>query len=115
MSVEVSERAVQEAKRVLDEQGMDSSIHALRIGVSSGGCSGFNYKLGFDKLDEIDSENDMRSEQHGLLVVVDKRVEQLVNGTTVDFHEGLQQRGFVFNNPNAQSCCGCGNSFSCSR
>ena len=75
------------------------------------GCSGFSYSLGFD--DKTDDVIDHVSEQHGLQVAVDKKSHLLLDGTTVDFHDGLEKRGFTFENPNATKSCGCGSSFSC--
>ncbi|VAX39089.1 probable iron binding protein from the HesB_IscA_SufA family [hydrothermal vent metagenome] len=109
MSVIVTETASKELKRVMEDQKMPEGS-LLRIGVASGGCSGFQYKLGFDeKYDEI---QDHVSEQHGVKIAVDKKSALLLDGTTLDFHEGLERRGFTFDNPNVVKSCGCGNSFS---
>lgn len=109
MAVTVTEKAVSEIKRVIEGQNMPETT-CLRIGVAGGGCSGFQYSLGFDE--NTDSTKDHISEQHGISVAVDKKSFLYLDGTTVDFHEGLEKRGFTFNNPNAVKSCGCGSSFS---
>ena len=113
MPIEVTKRAIQEAQKVMQEQEMDEAKHALRVGVAGGGCSGFQYSLGFEEVDKFNEEVDTVTEFHGMKVFVDKKSDLYLDGTTVDFHEGLDRRGFVFNNPAATKCCGCGNSFSC--
>jgi iron-sulfur cluster assembly accessory protein len=82
----------------------------LRIGVVGGGCSGFQYSLGFDEAS--DPMKDVIEEQHGVRVAVDKKSELFLDGTVLDFFDGLEKRGFTFNNPNAVKSCGCGSSFS---
>ena len=109
MSVTITEKAAKEIQRVLNEQKMPEST-VLRIGVAGGGCSGFQYSLGFD--DNTDAAKDHVSQQHGISVAVDKKSYLFLDGTTVDFYEGLEKRGFTFDNPNAVRSCGCGSSFS---
>ncbi len=109
MAVTVTEKAATEIKRVIEGQNMPEST-CLRIGVAGGGCSGFQYSLGFDE--KTDAAKDHISDQHGISVAVDKKSFLYLDGTTVDFHEGLDKRGFTFNNPNAVKSCGCGSSFS---
>lgn len=106
--VTLTERAAKEVKRVFDEQKHDGETF-LRIGVSGGGCSGFSYMLGFDR--QYDDKADSRFEMHGVNVVVDKKSALYLDGTTVDWFEGLERRGFTFENPNAVKTCGCGSSF----
>lgn len=108
-TVTVTEKAAAEIQRVITEQQMGENA-CLRIGVAGGGCSGFQYALGFDE--KIDETNDLMSEQHGIKVLVDKKSELFLDGTTIDFYEGLEKRGFTFDNPNAVKSCGCGSSFS---
>ena len=108
MAITLTEKAATEIKRIMDEQSSDGAT-LLRIGVTGGGCSGFSYSLGFDKA--CDEAADASSEQHGVKVVVDKKSALYLDGTTVDFYEGLDRRGFTFDNPNAVRSCGCGNSF----
>ena len=102
------ERAAKEVKKIMDEQKMPESV-VLRVGVQGGGCSGFQYALGFDN--EVNPAIDEVAELHGIKVVVDRKSNMYLNGTEVDFYEGLEKRGFTFNNPNAQKSCGCGTSF----
>ena len=108
MSLQLTENAAKEIKKVIAEQNMSADA-ALRIGVAGGGCSGFEYKLGFDE--HIDQKTDIVCEMHGVRVVVDKKSSLYLDGTEIDYHSGIDKRGFVFNNPNATKTCGCGSSF----
>ncbi|HTU27150.1 MAG TPA: iron-sulfur cluster assembly accessory protein [Pirellulales bacterium] len=108
MSIKLSEKAAHEIKRILSEQSYGPET-LLRVGVTGGGCSGFSYALGFDN--HFDEQMDAKTEQHGVSVVVDKKSDLYLDGTTVDFYEGLDKRGFTFDNPNAVKSCGCGSSF----
>lgn len=109
MGVKLSERASQEVKRIIEEQKLPEET-VLRVGVAGGGCSGFQYNLGFDTA--FDETNDQVEDSHGIKVVVDKKSVLYLDGTVVDFYDGLEKRGFVFQNPNADRGCGCGSSFS---
>ena len=109
MSVIITERAAKEVQRVVSEQSMPEET-VLRIGVAGGGCSGFQYSLGFDN--KTDKAADHVTAQHGVQVAVDKNSALFLDGTTIDFYEGLEKRGFTFENPNAVKSCGCGSSFS---
>ena len=80
----------------------------LRVGVKGGGCSGMSYILDFEEKKEIDEVYEIQ----GVEVIVDPRQAMYLMGIEVDFQQGLNDRGFVFNNPNAKSTCGCGTSFS---
>lgn len=80
----------------------------LRIGVKGGGCSGLSYLLAFDKKEEADKEFELQ----GLQVVMNKAHIMYVLGMVIDWENGLNNRGFTFNNPNAKDTCGCGQSFS---
>ena len=108
MSLQLTETAAQEIKKVIAEQKMPKNV-ALRVGVGGGGCSGFEYKLGFDE--NVDEQTDTVCEMHGIRVAVDKKSLLYLDGTEIDFHNGIDKRGFVFNNPNATKSCGCGSSF----
>ncbi len=108
MAVGLSERAVKELKRILDDQSMPDGT-ALRVGVKGGGCSGFSYTLGFD---DTVAETDQINEVEGVRVVCDPKSFLYLNGTLVDFEDNLMGRGFKFTNPNASKSCGCGESFS---
>lgn len=112
MSVTVTEKAAKEVKRVIEDQKFKVEDTVLRIGILAGGCSGYQYKLGFDSKSAVDETKDQLSEQHGIQVAVDKRSALHLDGTELDFYDGLEKRGFTFNNPNVTKSCGCGNSFS---
>ena len=105
----ITEKAVGEMNRVLTEKNLPEST-VLRIGVAGGGCSGFSYSLGFD--DKCDEMNDVVTSQHGLRVAVDRKSAMFLEGTVIDFYDGIERRGFTFENPNAKKSCGCGSSFS---
>jgi len=109
MAVQLSEKAAHEVKRIMQDQKLDEAM-LLRVGVAGGGCSGFQYSLGFDK--EFDEKLDAKFVCHGVALVVDKKSALYLDGTTVDFYDGLEKRGFTFENPNAVKTCGCGSSFS---
>ncbi len=79
------------------------------MGVEGGGCSGLRYQLTFDNQE---TENDKAFEDNGVKVVVDKKSFLYLVGTTLDFSGGLNGKGFIFSNPNAERTCGCGESFS---
>jgi iron-sulfur cluster assembly protein len=111
MSIQLTEKAANEVKRVMEEQ--DLKDNALRIGVVGGGCSGLNYQLEFIAKTEVDPLNDDCFEFHGIEAVVDRRCLPYLEGTVVDWHEDLNQRGFKFENPNAKGGCGCNKSFHC--
>jgi iron-sulfur cluster assembly accessory protein len=98
--------AVQEIKRLINEPGFDHS-KVLRIGVKGGGCSGLSYLLGFDD----QKENDQQYESEGIVYVMEKAHEIYLSGIQIDWENGLNNRGFTFNNPNASATCGCGTSF----
>lgn len=108
MGVVLTERAVEEVKRIIENQKLEEGT-LLRVGVTGGGCSGFSYALGFDSA--FDAEADSKYEFHGVDVVVDKKSALYLDGTTVDFYDGIEKRGFTFDNPNAVKSCGCGSSF----
>jgi iron-sulfur cluster assembly protein len=108
MAVALTERAAQEVKKIMEEQKFEPST-VLRVGVAGGGCSGFQYSLGFDQ--KFDEKADSKFDCHGVTLVVDKKSALYLDGTTVDFYEGLEKRGFTFENPNATKSCGCGSSF----
>ena len=109
MGVTLTEAAASEIRRVMDEQNRDE-LKYVRVGVVGGGCSGFQYS--FDFTNGYDAAQDTFSEHHGVGVVVDKKSDLFLDGTTIDFYTGLEKRGFTFDNPNAVKSCGCGSSFS---
>jgi len=108
--VQLTERAAKEIQRVIEEQKFPADSTWVRIGAKGGGCSGFTYVLDFDQ--NGPTEFDLTFEQHGVNIVVDKKSEFFMGGTILDFNDGLLDRGFVFQNPQASGTCGCGTSFS---
>lgn len=106
-NVILSEKAAEQIKRVQQREAKESFV--LRLSVVGGGCSGLSYKMDFE---EAPKENDVTFEYQGVKVVVDPRSLLFLKGMTLDFSDGLNGQGFVFNNPNAKSSCGCGSSFS---
>lgn len=108
MAVVITEKAAGEVKRILEDQKYEEGTK-LRIGITAGGCSGFSYSLTLEK--EYDEDKDSKYDYHGVEVVVDKKHALYLDGTTVDFYDGIDRRGFAFNNPNATRSCGCGSSF----
>ena len=104
--VKLSASAIAEVKRLMSEPGFDAG-QCLRIGVKGGGCSGLSYVLGFDKVED----DDTAYEVEGIPVVMKDAHGIYLTGMEVDYSDGLNARGFVFNNPNASSSCGCGSSF----
>ena len=81
----------------------------VRVGVESGGCSGLSYKLSFD---DIKNEDDELIENNGIKLIINKKSVLYLVGTSLEFSDGINGKGFVFNNPNANRTCGCGESFS---
>jgi iron-sulfur cluster assembly accessory protein len=98
--------AVSEVKRLLAKENKPDM--ALRVGVRSGGCSGFSYVLGFDQ----PQPEDKVEEVEGIKLVVDSKSVAYLEGMQLDYQDGLQGKGFAFHNPNATKSCGCGESFS---
>ena len=108
-AVMLTERAASEINTIIKQQDLDAEKVCLRVGVKGGGCSGFSYVL---DLTETRKDTDEAFDQHGITVVCDPRSLIYLNGTLVDFKDEIMGRGFVFQNPNATSSCGCGSSFS---
>ena len=107
--IKVHETAKQKVSILMKEQGYDPSRDYVRVGVKSGGCSGLSYELKFDS--EIKKE-DKIYEDNQVKIIVDKKSILYLAGTILEYSGGLNGKGFVFNNPNAQRTCGCGESFS---
>ncbi len=105
--ISLTPTAVVEINKLMLADGFDTT-QRLRVGVKGGGCSGMSYILGFDHV----KENDNEFEIEGILCVMNKSHELYLEGIQIDWHNGLENRGFVFSNPNASSTCGCGTSFS---
>lgn len=107
--IKVSETAKKKVVELMTEEGYNALTDYVRVGVKSGGCSGLSYDLKFDneKLEEdkVFVDNDIK-------IIVDKKSFLYLIGTTLEYSGGLNGTGFVFNNPNANRTCGCGESFS---
>lgn len=110
--VQLTERAATEVRRIVANKQIPTEF-GLRVGVKGGGCSGMSYVLGFDKRRDHDLAFDLDGDgaDGPITVFMDKRHGLYLMGTTVDYHDGLNARGFVFENPNATQTCGCGSSF----
>lgn len=105
--VSLTAGAVKEIKKLMSADGFDTT-QFLRIGVKGGGCSGLSYVLGFDHKLEGDELFDIE----GVTVVMNAGHQLYLHGMEIDWEDGLNNRGFTFNNPNASKTCGCGTSFS---
>ena len=108
MAIMLTKKAEDKVKEILSEQ--PETYAGLRIQVVGGGCSGFQYRMGFDK--NFNDQSDQIYEFDGLKVFVDKQSLLYMDGAEVDYIEGLHGAGFKFNNPNSTGSCGCGSSFS---
>jgi len=109
MMIKVSDFAKEKAIILMTDDGFDPNNDYIRVGVKSGGCSGLEYVLKFDK-EKLDT--DQVFEDNGLKIIVDKKSILYLVGTTLEYSGGLNGKGFYFNNPNASRTCGCGESFS---
>ncbi len=107
--IKVSEDAKKRIASLMSEDGYDAAQDFVRVGVKSGGCSGLSYELKFDK---NAAPEDKLFEDNNIKLIVDKKSFLYLIGTTLEYSGGLNGKGFVFNNPNAQRTCGCGESFS---
>ena len=107
LGLTLTENAIRQVKLILARDKKEG--HGLRVGVTDGGCSGFSYKLDFDK--EQKPQDTVR-EWDGLKVYVDRDSSPYLKGTVIDFVAGIYGGGFKFTNPNAKASCSCGESFS---
>jgi iron-sulfur cluster assembly protein len=110
--ITMSEKAAAEVRRYISQQeadGVKEKIY-LRMAVKGGGCSGFKYGLDLDTV--IRQDKDEVFEIHGVPIVVDRRSLMYLQGASVEYYDELNRRGFLINNPNARTHCGCGSSFS---
>ena len=108
MTVVLSEKAAHEIESIIEQQNLEKDAVCLRVGVKGGGCSGISYVL---DLTETRRDNDEEWEQHGVRMICDPKSLLYLDGTEIDFRDEIMGRGFVFNNPNATTTCGCGSSF----
>lgn len=105
--ISVTEKAIKQILKIKDENEIPAE-YALRIGVKGGGCSGLTYDMGFDGEQK---ETDTVIEFENVRLFVDGKSLFYLSGTELDFSDGLNGKGFIFNNPNATKSCGCGESF----
>lgn len=106
--ITLTDTAAREIESIIQQQELDKKSVRLRVGVKGGGCSGFSYIL---DLTENQKDTDEAFDNHGLTVIVDPKSLLYLNGTVIDFKDEVMGRGFVFQNPNASTSCGCGSSF----
>lgn len=104
--VQLTERAAKQVHKIKDDEGLGDDLY-LRVAVEGGGCSGLSYKLGFD----YKSDEDEMIVTQGIEVLIDPRHMMYLKGISIDYPDGLDARGFTFDNPNAEETCGCGSSF----
>ncbi|MBO6576283.1 MAG: iron-sulfur cluster assembly accessory protein [Rhodothermales bacterium] len=104
--LQLSDRAANEIRNIMETKSLPEGF-GLRVGVRGGGCSGMSYMLGFDRK----RDHDLQFEVDGIAVYMDKRHGLYLMGTMIDYQDGLNARGFTFENPNATQTCGCGSSF----
>jgi len=107
--IKVSDTAKSRITQLMTDDGYNIANDFVRVGVKSGGCSGLSYELTFDN---TKSENDTLIEDSPVKIIIDKKSFLYLVGTTLEYSGGLNGKGFVFNNPNANRTCGCGESFS---
>ena len=107
--IKVSEYAKTKIAQLMADDGFDIAKDFVRVGVKSGGCSGLSYEL---KFDHNIVENDKLFEEESVKIAIDKKSFLYLVGTTLEYSGGLNGKGFVFQNPNANRTCGCGESFS---
>ena len=107
--IKVTPSAQEKVSQLMREEGFNPTQDFVRVGVKSGGCSGLSYDLSFD---DSKSEQDRIFEDNQVKILVDKKSLLYLLGTTLEYSGGLNGEGFVFNNPNAERTCGCGESFS---
>ena len=107
LKINLDKKAIKEIKYLLNLKKLDSNF-GVRVGVRGGGCSGYSYNLEFSRK----VKGDVEMEQEGIKLFTDPKSVLYLNGTTLTYTDGLQGKGFNFQNPNATQTCGCGESFS---
>lgn len=109
-AISLTSRAADQIRNIRTEKGLADDV-ALRLGVVGGGCSGLSYAFDFDIDPSKFQKNDQRFEDQGISMVIDMKSFLYLAGTELDFTDGLNGKGFHFNNPNASRTCSCGESF----
>ncbi len=107
--VTLSEKALNHIINLMMEAGITPNTHHLRVGVKGGGCSGLSYVMDFD--DKIEGTDEVVEADGGLKVVIDRKSVLYLYGTQLTYSDGLNGKGFQWENPNASRTCGCGESF----
>jgi iron-sulfur cluster assembly protein len=110
LTVAISEKAAEKIKYFAEKDGINENV-GVRVAVKGGGCSGLTYDLNITG-DLVVDDTEKVVEQYGVKVIVEKKSYIYLVGTELDFSDGLNGKGFVFENPNAKKACGCGTSFS---
>jgi iron-sulfur cluster assembly protein len=105
--IQISEVAARRIRTLMAKQGIDEG--GLRVGIKGGGCSGLSYTFSWEKQPRLGDE--VFEGRDGAKIYVDKKSLLYLNGTVLDYDTNLISKGFVFNNPNAKTTCGCGSSF----
>ena len=105
--IQISEPAAQRIRTLMSKQGIDEG--GLRVGVKGGGCSGLSYTFSWEK--QARTGDEVFEGPEGAKIFIDKKSLLYLNGTVLDYDTNLMSKGFVFNNPNAKTTCGCGSSF----
>ena len=109
IGIQVTDKASKAVRRIAVKEGRETEDFGLRVGVKGGGCSGLLYVLSI--VENTPMDTDRVVDDNGLRIFIDKRSYIYLAGTELDFSDGLNGKGFVFQNPNAKKACGCGNSF----
>ena len=107
--ITVSEKALHHILNLMVDSGITPDTHNLRVGVKGGGCSGLSYVMDFD--DKIENTDEIVEVDGGLKVVIDRKSVLYLYGTELNYSDGLNGKGFQWENPNASRTCGCGESF----
>ncbi len=107
-AIKLTSAAQESAKELLNKES-DPKI-GLRVAVMGGGCSGLQYKIGWDDPAEKD---DIHTYENGLVLMVDEKSAVMLEGSVLEYHNTIERQGFEVQNPQATGCCGCGKSFSC--
>ena len=107
--ITISKKALAHVIKLMEDSNISFSTHALRVGVKGGGCSGLSYVMDFD--DKVDETDEVVNIDEGLKVVIDRKSVLYLFGTELTYSDGLNGKGFQWENPNASRTCGCGESF----